>query len=75
VETDIAYNFAASQNATGMTIGGITSIAKKGHDYLDVRWADDVETVGAQVRDIKKANYVYTHRVYDEAPFATVMGF
>jgi len=70
-ETDIAYNFAASQNVTGLTIGDIGSIAKKGHDYLDVIWKDAVDT-GA---DVKQAKYVYTHRVYDETAFATLMGF
>jgi len=70
-ETDIAYNFAASQNVTGLTIGSISSIAKKGHDYLDVIWKDAVDT-GA---DVKQAKYVYAHRVYDETAFATLMGF
>jgi hypothetical protein len=56
---------------TGFKLSDITGIAKKGHDYLDVRWADDVEA-GA---DIKKAQYVFTHRVYDETAFATLMGF
>lgn len=70
-ETEVAYSFAASQNATGLTIGSIGGIAKLGHDYLDVRWKDAVDN-GA---DTKDAQYIYTHRVYDEVPFATAMGF
>jgi hypothetical protein len=70
-EADVAYNFAASQNAVGLTIGDIAGIAKKGHDYLDVIWMDEV--VGGA--DTKKAKYVYTHRVYDETSFQTLMGF
>ncbi len=70
-ETDIQYSFAASQNATGLLIGSIANIAKKGHDYLDVRWADGVD--GGV--DTKVAEFVYTHRVYDETSFATLMGF
>ena len=74
-EAEVAYSFAASQNATGLTIGSIESIAKKGHDYLDVRWVDAVEQVNGKDRAIKQAKYVYTHRVYDEVAFATAMGF
>jgi hypothetical protein len=70
-EADVAYNFAASQNATGLTIGSIAGIAKKGHDYLDVQWCDEV--VGGV--DTKDAKYAYTHRVYDETSFQTLMGF
>jgi hypothetical protein len=74
-ETDIAYSFAASENISGLTIGAIASIAKKGHDYLDVKWMDTVETEGAYELDAKKAKHVYTHRVYDEVAFADLMGF
>ena len=70
-ETSVAYSFAASANVTGLTIGSISGIAKKGHDYLDVKWIDGEDT-GV---DIKTASAVYTHRVYDEANFSTLMGF
>jgi hypothetical protein len=74
-ETTVAYNFAASENITGLTIGDIAGIAKKGHDYLDVKWMDTVETHGSYELDAKKAKHVYTHRVYDETAFGTLMGF
>jgi hypothetical protein len=70
-ETTVRYNFIASENATGLTIGSIAGIAKKGHDYLDVIWQDEV--VGG--KDVKTAKYVYSHRVYDETAFATLLGF
>jgi hypothetical protein len=74
-ETQVQYSFAASQNATGLTIGSISSIAKKGHDYLDVRWKDNTEVVGAETQPIKEAQFVFCHRVYDECNFTTEFGF
>lgn len=35
---EVAYNFAYSRSATGLTIGGITGIDKTGWDYLWVRY-------------------------------------
>lgn len=70
-ETEVRYSVVASQNATGLTIGTITGIAKKGHDFLDVHWMDDVDSG----KNIKAAKYVYTHRVYDEVAFGPLFGF
>lgn len=70
-ETTVRYNFIASENATGLTIGSIANIAKKGHDYLDVIWQDEV----VSGKDVKTPKYVYTHRVYDETAFDTLLGF
>ena len=70
-ETEVRYNVVASQNATGLTIGDIAGIAKKGHDFLDVVWQDEV--VGG--KNTKTAKYVYTHRIYDETAFQTLFGF
>lgn len=36
----INYRFLASKNETGLTIGAITGIAKKGHEYLWVKFVD-----------------------------------
>lgn len=81
-ESEVTYTIAASQNATGLTIGAagdtvaaISSVAKKGHDYLDVRWVSDVKTSGGVVRPMKAAQFVYTHKVYDEVDFASALGF
>lgn len=70
-ETSVRYSMIASENATGLTIGSISAIAKKGHDYLDVIWQDEV----VADKDVKTAKYVYTHRVYDETAFGTLLGF
>ncbi len=61
---EITYKFAASPNKTGMTIGDIVNIAKKGWEYLWVRYAD-AEDVNAKAI-VKKPMAVYVEKVYDE---------
>jgi len=65
---ELTFNFAAQQNETGLTIGDITGIAKKGWELLDVRYdavADEaVKTV------LKQPVAVYVHRVYDDGDFS-----
>lgn len=40
-EWEINYRFAASENVTGLAVGGITGINKRGWDYLWLSFADD----------------------------------
>ena len=63
---EIAFKFAASPNATNLTVGDITGIDKKGWEYLWVRYADaeDEETL------IKQPVAVYVERVYEYGNFA-----
>ena len=42
---EITFRFAASRNRTGITSGTITGIAKKGWEYLWVRYADEEDTL------------------------------
>jgi hypothetical protein len=68
----LSYKFAASPNAgdnqtlPALTIGDITGIEKKGHDYLWVRYADDVSSSSK----IKKPKFVYVDSVYRRSNFA-----
>ena len=65
---EIAFRFAASPNATNLTIGEITGINKKGWEYLWVRYADAVDdTAGALV---KRPVAAYVERVYESGNFA-----
>lgn len=72
-ETDatLAYNIIASQNAASLTIGEITNIAKRGHDYL---WVSSVPKVvsGAAAREVSR---VLIERVYGEIDFEGAFGF
>lgn len=70
LEWEIAYKFGASPNATGLVVGEITGINKRGWDYLWVRYADhfdrETHTLG------KKAVAVYVEQVYRFGNFAAL---
>lgn len=63
---EVTYNFAISPNLTGITIGDISGIAKKGHEHLWVAFsaADD------GTRLVKKPQYAYVERVSREGNFS-----
>jgi hypothetical protein len=67
---EISFRFAASPNATGLTVAGITGIAKKGWEYLWVNWCKEVD--GATNALKPKAQGVYVQQVYEYANFATL---
>lgn len=64
---EITFRFAGSPNMTGLTVGSITGIAKKGWEYMWVRYADS-EDASAKVL-VKKPVAVYVEKVYDLANF------
>lgn len=69
IPTEIAYQFAASANATGLSIAGIiTGIAKKGHELLWVLFEDDEDATAKRLT--KKPLCAYVERVYTEASFS-----
>jgi hypothetical protein len=70
-ETEITYHFACSENADSLTVGDITGINKKGHDYLWVSFKDDVD--GG--RAVKVPQFVYVERVYKFASLSGILGF
>lgn len=72
-ETDatLTYNIIASQNATGLSIGDITGIAKRGHDYLWIESEPQVVSGAAS----RKARRVHVEAVYREVDFASALGW
>ncbi len=62
---EISFRFAASPNQVGLVVGSITGIAKKGWEYMWVRYEDAVDS-GAQV---KQPVAVYIEQVYRYADF------
>lgn len=64
----LSYKFSASPNVTGQTVGGITGIEKKGHEYLWVRYEDALD--GAATTSYKRPKYVYVNTVYKEGDFS-----
>jgi hypothetical protein len=61
----LSYRFIASKNVTGQTIGTISGIAKKGHEYLWVRYEESIDSSVL----VKKPKYVYVNKVYKEGNF------
>jgi hypothetical protein len=59
---EITYRFAASPNATNLTLGDIAGINKKGFEYLWVRY-EDVEDTAAKAL-VKRPTAVYVEKVY-----------
>ena len=65
---EITFRFAASPNKTGLTVGDITSIAKKGWEYLWVRYEEAEDTTAKAI--VKRPKAVYVERVYDSGDFS-----
>ena len=63
---NLSFKFSASPNATGLSIGSVTGIAKKGHEYLWVLYEDDVSDDTL----LKKPKAVYVNQVYRTANFS-----
>ena len=62
----LSYRFVASKNVTGQTIGCISGVEKKGHEYLWVRYEDSVS--GSSL--IKQPKAVYVSKVYKDSDFS-----
>jgi hypothetical protein len=65
---EIQFRFAALPNKTDLAVGDITGIAKKGWDYLWVRY-EDAEDAAARAL-VKKPVAAYVEKVYEEGDFS-----
>ena len=63
---EIAFNFAANENVTGISVGDITGIDKQGFHYLWVRYVE----VEDQNHLTKRPEYVYVEQVYQSRDFS-----
>jgi hypothetical protein len=63
---EIAFKFAASPNAVGLSVGDITGIEKEGWQYMWVRYADaeNADTL------VKQPTAAYVERVYEYGDFS-----
>ena len=64
----LSFRFVASKNVTGQTIGSISGISKRGHDYLWVRYEDAVS--GGTL--LKQPKAVYVSKVYKDSDFSAL---
>lgn len=67
---ELTFEFAGSPNATGLTVGDITGIAKKGWEYLWVRYQKSADTTNNVLID--KPLIVYIEQVYHETDLSTL---
>ena len=67
---EITFRFAASPNRTGITIGDMTGIDKKGWEYLWVRYEDAEDTAAKAL--VKKPTAAYVEKVYEEGSFSSL---
>ena len=66
----IDYAFAGSPNVTGLAVGDITGIAKKGWEYLWARYQTAEDTAAKLL--VQKPIAVYVDQVYREGNFAAL---
>ena len=60
----------ASPNRTGITVGDITGIAKKGWEYLWVRYEDAEDSTAKTL--VKRPVAAYVEKVYESGDFAAL---
>ena len=65
---EINFRFAGSPNRTGITIGTITGIAKKGWEYLWVEY--EAEEDSSANRIVKRPVAAHVEKVYEEGDFS-----
>jgi hypothetical protein len=66
----ITFRFAKSKNVTGLVVGDITGIDKKGWEYLDVFYEPkDIGSFPDKIT-IMVPKYVYIHRVTFKGDFS-----
>lgn len=70
-ETEIHYQFAASENLQNEIIGGIEVASKDGWDVAWIEFADD-EDAGQPIR---KPKFIRVERVYRRTDLAMALGF
>lgn len=67
----ITFRFLCSPNVTGLTIGTITGISKRGWDYLWIRYADFADLSAYAI--VKRPVAVYVEEVYLDGDFSLLL--
>lgn len=61
-------HFLRCPNLSGLTIGGITGVAKKGHEYMWIKFEEVSDATSKTL--LKKPKNIYIERLYDAADFS-----
>jgi len=67
---DVTFRFGVSPNRANLAVGPITGIAKKGWEYLWVRYEDAEDDAAKAI--VKRPVAAYVERVYLELPFSAL---
>jgi hypothetical protein len=67
---EISFRFAGSPNVTGLTIGSITGVNKKGWEYLWVRYETIEDTTAKRL--VQRPAAVYVEKVYESGNFGSL---
>lgn len=70
-EAEVSYAVIASENASGLSIGEIVDIAKKGHEFLWVEFEPNVDSG----RGVTRPRRVHIERVYESISFLDEFGW
>lgn len=65
------YEFAISENKTGLTVGNITGIEKKGHHYLWALYGEKKDDAAEYI--VKRPAAVYVEQVYETDDFGLLL--
>jgi len=65
---EITYRFASQPNRTGIVVGDITGISKKGWEYMWVRYRDTED--GSAKALVKRPVAAYVEQVYRDGDFS-----
>ncbi len=65
---EITFNFAGSPNDTGIVVGDLTGIAKKGWEYLWVEYAETKDSVTSAL--VLNPRWAYVEQVYKYGDFS-----
>lgn len=74
-ETEVQYQFACSANSSSLTIGDVANVVKKGHHLAWIKYEDGTDTAGGTTYPVKKPQFVYVERVYEEINLSLALGF
>jgi hypothetical protein len=70
-ETTIEYTFVRKPNLTGLTVGTITGIDKRGHDHIWFRYTDAI----SEGRTVRIPQFAYVEQIAPYSDLAAVLGF
>jgi hypothetical protein len=67
---EIQYDFAGNPNRTGIVVGSITGIEKKGWEYLWVRYADSEDAAAKAI--VKRPVAAYVEELFESGDFSAL---